>query len=102
MSDAEGFLCSTLPASLKWPARPGSARLARPDLSETMSRSQAIFRLTRTAATPPSHQYLGSLASCQPPSYPGPAVSHLTTPSPVAALRHPRGWRPPPSRHPRL
>jgi hypothetical protein len=52
MSEAEGFLCSRLPASLTWPARPGSARLARPRLSGTIPRSQAVCRLTRSAARP--------------------------------------------------
>ena len=30
MSEAEGFLCSRLPASLTWPARPGSMPLTQP------------------------------------------------------------------------
>jgi hypothetical protein len=32
MSEAEGFLCGTLPASLTWPARPRAVQLARPVL----------------------------------------------------------------------
>jgi hypothetical protein len=57
MSDAEGFLCATLPASLTWPARPASVRLARPVPSGTTPRSRA------SAAS-------GSVRPCQLPACP--------------------------------
>ena len=67
MSEPEGFLCSRLPASLTWPARPGSARLARPRLSGLSPGHRLSADSLAARPVPSSHQYLGSLASCQPP-----------------------------------
>ena len=66
MSEAEGFLCSRLPASLTWPARPAPIPLTQSRPSWPLPRSQASCRppcAPRPVAL--SHWYPGSLASRQ-------------------------------------
>ena len=89
MSEAEGFLCSRLLASLTWPARPGSARLAQPRLSVTIPRSQAVCRLTRSAVRPvvPPVPRIACVVSAT--RYPGSRRPHLPTSTPVGTLLHP-------------
>ena len=52
MSEAEGFLCSTLPASLTWPARSGLIPLSHSRPSWPLPRSRARCRPARAAARP--------------------------------------------------
>lgn len=63
MSEAGGFLCSRLPASLTWPARSGLISLShsRPSWPSPRSRPDAVPLAPRPAL--PSHRFLRSLAS---------------------------------------
>jgi hypothetical protein len=79
MSEADGFLCPRLPASLTWPARPGPrpSPLSRPWMSSRRSR-----RNCRPRSHPPpalqSQRHLRSLASATAPPVPAvPAASQV-------------------------
>lgn len=77
MSEAEGFLCSTFPASLAWPAGPGPVRVIEPRISGTMPRSQTIYSFTVALARLRSWRYLPRLASParRPVGWPHPQCS---------------------------
>jgi hypothetical protein len=79
MSEADGFLCPRLPASLTWPARPGPrpSPVSRPWRSSRRSRGNC-----RPRSHPPpalqSQRHLRSLASATAPPVPAvPAASQV-------------------------
>jgi hypothetical protein len=61
MSEAEGFLCSRLPASLRWPARPRPIPLTQSRPSWPLPRSQPEYRPAH-AATGPSVPLVSPIA----------------------------------------